>query len=317
MSETLAHIHFTIPEGWEETLSWQLEQDGFGVALTEQSFPAGYLDDEPVDGAKPKQMILVLQPPQVAAFRERFAKLAEVYGWQSVPDLTVEERDAIDWESAWRQQWKPFRCGGFVVHADFHRLDGLSLRQDDQPLQLVTGSAFGTGGHPSTRIALRVLRRWCSERDDLHSFLDVGMGSGILGTAAAMMGVKTVSGMDPDPPSAGQATATAAANGVGDACHFWQGVLEDDRGPSGLAGSEKRYDAVMANLQSGLLQRYALELAARIKPGGPFFAGGFMDRTRAATLQALCGAGFQLTREYKRGRWYAAEFLRIDGNSSH
>ena len=256
---------------------------------------------------RPMQMILVLQPEQVDSFRKRFSELAKVYGWGAVPDLTIEERDAIDSESAWRQQWKPFRFGGFVVHTNFHDLSELPLRSTDQPLQLVAGSAFGTGGHPSTRIALRVLRRWCTERPSLASFLDVGMGSGILGTAAAMMGVQKVAGMDPDPPSADQANATARANQVGDACHFWRGVLEED---------QNQYDAVMANLQSGLLQRYALELAAKVKAGGPFFAGGFMDRNREATLGALCDAGFKLTREYKRGRWYAAEFLRITGNSS-
>lgn len=298
-SPTLLRLVLRIPPGWEETVQWQLAQDGWGDGVHEQAFPAGHLDDEPVGRPDEGTLTFVVEEKARPRFLERVARLAELLEW---PEGSWEVRGESvlrsDWETAWREKWKPFRCGGFVVHAEFH--DGVAERLRDTDLGLVvpTGSAFGTGGHPSTRIALRTLRRWWREQS-VETVLDVGMGTGILGVAAAMLGAGQVDGMDPDPPAEAQARAMAERNGVAEQCRFWNGVLES---------AEGQWQIVFANLQSGLLQRYAGDLRARLTADGRLFTGGFMDRNAPATLAALDAAGLQLTRLHEHGRWRAAEF---------
>lgn len=298
-SPTLLRLVLRIPAGWEETVQWQLAQEGWGDGVHEQAFPAGHLDDEPVGRPDEGTLSFVIEEGARDRFLERIARLSEVLSWPAGAwEVRGESVLRADWETAWREKWKPFRCGGFVVHAEFHDdLEG-RLRPEDLPLVVPTGSAFGTGGHPSTRIALRTLRRWWAVRP-VERVLDVGMGTGILGVAAAMLGAERVDGMDPDPPAEAQAREMAERNGVADRCHFWNGVLES---------AEGQWQIVFANLQSGLLQRYAGDLRARMSDDGRLFTGGFMDRNAPATLAALQAAGLELTRLHEHGRWRAAEF---------
>ncbi|MAW62223.1 MAG: hypothetical protein CMJ94_15510 [Planctomycetes bacterium] len=298
-SPTLLRLVLRIPPGWEETVQWQLDQAGWGTGVYEQAFPAGHLDDEPVGRPEEGTLSYVVEEGERARFLAEFDRLAGILDW---PDGGWEVRGESvlrhDWETAWREKWKPFRCGGFVVHADFHQLDRGLLRPDDIPLIVPTGSAFGTGGHPSTRIALRTLRRWWGVRP-AERVLDVGMGTGILGVAAALLGAGQVAGMDPDPPAEEQARKMAALHGVEERCRFWNGVLES---------AEGSWQIVFANLQSGLLQRYAPLLRERMSADGRLFTGGFMDRNAAPTLAALRDAGLRCTRLHEHGRWRAAEF---------
>jgi ribosomal protein L11 methyltransferase len=278
-----------------------MAQEGWGESVHEQSFPAGHLDDEPVGRPGEATLSFVVDEADRTAFLDRIGRLAMALDWpEGAWSVRSEGLVRSDWETAWREKWKPFRCGGFVVHAEFHLDIAERLRAQDLPIVVPTGSAFGTGGHPSTRIALRTLRRWWSERP-VPRVLDVGMGTGILAVAAAKLGASQVHGMDPDPPAAGQARKMAQLNGVANSCQFWRGVLESSAG---------EWDLVFANLQSGLLQRYAKDLRQRMSRDARLFTGGFMDRNAGATMASLESAGLSLQRMHEHGRWRAAEFAR-------
>ncbi|NQU47996.1 MAG: 50S ribosomal protein L11 methyltransferase [Planctomycetes bacterium] len=299
--QKLLRFSLRMPPGWEETLIWQLQQDGWGIGLQENSFQAGHLDDEPVGTSGNPEVVFVIRPADATRLRVRVEELAQSYGWKPQEwNYATSELAQEDWEFAWRKSWKPFRCAGFVVHADFHERPSLNLRATDTALQIPTGSAFGTGGHPSTRIALRTLKRWYSEQPFDH-LLDVGTGTGILAVAGALAGAKVNIGMDPDPPSAGQARQMARLNGVESQCHFWLGTLESAKG---------LWQVVFANLQSGLLQYYAPVLSQRLVPGGRLFTGGFMDKNEEATLLVFEKSGLELRRLHKHGRWRAAELRK-------
>ena len=71
------------------------------------------------------------------------------------------------------------------------------------------GRAFGTGGHPTTRLALQLLLEVESS-----SLLDVGCGSGVLAIAAATLGFSPVTAIDDDPVALAAARRNASANRV-------------------------------------------------------------------------------------------------------
>ena len=71
------------------------------------------------------------------------------------------------------------------------------------------GRAFGTGGHPTTRLCLELL----SELEP-GSLLDVGCGSGVLAIAAARLGFAPVTALDDDVAAVEATRAKRPANGV-------------------------------------------------------------------------------------------------------
>jgi ribosomal protein L11 methyltransferase len=300
-AESLLRLSMQLPTGWEETLLWQLAEDGWGAGVLEHRFLAGHLDDEPVGSAGTPEVVFVMAPNAVDEFIARMMELADLYQWSPEQWSYRKEQVCKDvWEAAWRKKWRAFRCGSFVIHADFHDLDLQSLRSNDLPLQVPTGSAFGTGGHPSTRIALRSLQRWWLECP-FERVLDVGTGTGILAVASTLLGARVAMGMDPDPSSPFQAKKMAKLNGVAQKSHFWEGAFDSVGG---------KWEMILANLQSGLLQRYALRFSELLEEDGRLFVGGFMDKNQKRTLGRLEGAGLTLMRLHCHGRWRAAEFLK-------
>ncbi len=80
---------------------------------------------------------------------------------------------------------------------------------DDLVVLLDPGMAFGTGTHPTTQIALRLLETL--ELTD-RSVFDVGTGSGIIAIAAAKLGASKVDGVDIDAVSVRQAQTNIDLN---------------------------------------------------------------------------------------------------------
>jgi ribosomal protein L11 methyltransferase len=71
--------------------------------------------------------------------------------------------------------------------------------------------AFGTGGHPTTRLCLELLVELRSELGEV-SVLDVGCGSGVLAVAASLIGYRPVRARDVDPAAVEETKRNAAAN---------------------------------------------------------------------------------------------------------
>jgi ribosomal protein L11 methyltransferase len=86
-------------------------------------------------------------------------------------------------------------------------------------IDIQPGVSFGSGEHPTTRLALRSLEQvlFGSEfyrgQKDLPA-LDIGTGSGVLAIAAAKLGVKRVVGVDVDPCSRAEAQQNVQLNNL-------------------------------------------------------------------------------------------------------
>ena len=130
--------------------------------------------------------------------------------------MTLRTVQDQDWESAWKQFFKPLRVGRrLVVKPSWEEY---APRPDDLVLELDPGMAFGTGAHPTTQLCLEVLEDVVRPGERV---LDFGTGSGILALAAARLGAGPVVGLDIDPVKAGMllwhvpAKRSAAANSRG------------------------------------------------------------------------------------------------------
>lgn len=283
---------------WEESLTWLISEHGFGSAIGETSYPLGAVDTDIDAPALGTELRVLLELAQASTFRSALPVWIKDLGVAGEDWSFTEQQHGLEKHfevSDWQAQWKPFRCGHYVVHADFQPLEDLPCKPGDIPLRLKTGSAFGTGTHPTTRLALKTLQKWCVAGPPPR-LLDVGTGSGILAVAAALGGVREVTGMDPDPFSAAQANAMAEMNGVASQCHFWRGGFESAAG---------QWPAVMANLVADILQIGAGNLANFVEPRGQLLAGGILRRHWAATAQAMAEQGLEFEERIGRGRWLA------------
>ena len=123
--------------------------------------------------------------------------------WQAFGGAAVSEV-GDDWHDRWRQFHRPVRVGGLWIGPPWESPDAGSVAVVIDP-----GRAFGTGGHATTRLCLRLL-----EAEERGSVVDVGCGSGVLAIAAARLGFAPVLALDFDPQAVEATQRNAAANGV-------------------------------------------------------------------------------------------------------
>ena len=109
-----------------------------------------------------------------------------------------------NWEERWRQFHRPQRVGSLWIGPPWEPPD-----EDAIAVVIDPGRAFGTGGHATTRLCLRLL-----EAEERGSVLDIGCGSGVLSIAAAKLGFAPVLGIDFDPQAVEATERNAAENGV-------------------------------------------------------------------------------------------------------
>ncbi len=161
-------------------------------------------------------------------------------------------------------------------------------------VRLDPGMAFGTGTHPTTALCLE----WLDQTDvSTKSVIDYGCGSGVLAIAAALLGAKSVVGIDNDPQALEASRDNAERNGVADviALHL------PDAAP-GMAA-----DVLVANILAGPLAELAPLFASRIKAGGALALSGILDGQQQELL-ARYAEWFEDLSVAVREDW-----VRIDG----
>lgn len=214
---------------WRE-LALELEASAterFGDALLGAGAHSVWIEPQ-AGGSPPRARLAAILSPSADAYAlvEAAARAA---GFAEVPPHTLARVEDEDWVRRAQSQFAPVAIS--------ERLAITPSWSEPPPasavLRIDPGAAFGTGGHASTRLALRFLAR--SVRGG-ERVLDYGCGSGILALAAAKLGAREADGVDID----AQALATARANGRAN------GLDARFAAPEALAPG--RYDIVVANI---------------------------------------------------------------------
>ena len=195
----------------------------------------------------------------------------------------VAERD---WSEAWKDAWVPIAVGrGWFLVPDW--------RDDPAPdgrLRLVIHArqASGSGYQPATQLALEAVEDNVGAGD---SFFDWGVGSGILCSAARLLGARRIVGCDVDANALAEARVNLGPAPVG---------LFVGSGRSMRTGS---FDVVAANVNAATIVEYAGEMARIVRAGGALILSGFRSRSMGVLEDVFAVVGMRVATRYQREDW--------------
>jgi ribosomal protein L11 methyltransferase len=194
-----------------------------------------------------------------------------------------------------RAELKPLRIGSRLIiqSAPDHKGVPSSARTLIIPAQ----AAFGTGGHATTAMCLRLLELHTRQRPPGWAMLDAGTGSGILALAARGLGAARVLAIDNDPRACAIAKRNARANRIRDLEFQSADVLK-------LKLSEE-FDIITANLFSEILIAALPGWVRSLRRGGFVILSGILRSQEDAVVSALRRNGFALRETRRRGKWIA------------
>lgn len=226
-------------------------------------FPAGFEEIDHADG-------LELVAYTDDAGEERL--------WAAFGEVVAEDVP-VGWEERWREFHRPVRVGGLWIGPPWE-----SPPADVDPIVVDPGRAFGTGGHATTRLCLRLL-----VDEGRGGLLDAGCGSGVLAIAAVRLGFAPVVALDQDPAALEATRRNAEANDVS---------LEL-RLADVLADPLPAADVVVANISAETVERLVPRLDA-----STIITSGYLER------DAFAPPGYMHGRRVVEGGWAADVFRR-------
>jgi ribosomal protein L11 methyltransferase len=216
----------------------------------------------------------------------------------ALPDLQVAVGDALvevvtsevadDWAERWKAFHQPVDVGPLRLRPPWEP----PRPEAEIDLVIDPGQAFGTGGHPTTRLCLELLL----DLEPGGAFADLGCGSGVLAIAAARLGWGPVLGLDFDPLAVTATAENAVANGVHVTAE--RGDLREQLAPGA--------PTVAANLLRPLL------LALRFEQVPETLIASGLLREEADEVGAALSAAHDLVEERRvsGGDWCAVLFRR-------
>lgn len=202
--------------------------------------------------------------------------------------------DSEDWENEWRKYYVPIKTGKTVIVPAWQQYQ---CKQDEIPVYIEPGMAFGTGNHETTSMCVELM-----QNVDMtgKSVVDVGCGSGILGAVALSLGAGKCVFNDIDEQAIKATEENLKLN------HFnnYKLITGD------LDVGCEKYDVVLANLTADLLLRLKSRLSSVCNVGGIIIVSGIINSRANEVLSAYI-ADLKALCIIKRGEWQAMMFENV------
>ncbi|MFN2477432.1 MAG: 50S ribosomal protein L11 methyltransferase [Chthoniobacterales bacterium] len=239
---------------------------------------------------------VIENPRQTRLLLEAFCPRLEIAEKLQAQFGGSSKRLRADWEqqALATSAIKPLRIGRRLIVAS----DPADLRDCDAGTTLIVaaGVGFGTGGHATTAMSLRMLERITRQMSPGWRMFDAGTGSGILALAGCRFEASEVVAVENDP----LALATAKANARRNKIRGVKFILGD--ATTAQAGT---FDIITANLYSELLAIALPRWRKNLKDGARIIISGIMGTQEGDILRVLRANRYGVEETRRRGKWIA------------
>jgi ribosomal protein L11 methyltransferase len=157
--------------------------------------------------------------------------------------ISISQIETENWQQNWMQYFKPiFVEDKLVITPSW---ENVSFEKGKIIITIDPEQAFGTGGHATTYLMLKLLLNYCKPGMQI---LDVGTGSGVLAIAAAKLGSEKIVAFDIDPVAVKTAKQNSEINNVSSQITCFSGDI------FALRPGQTQVDFILANISSGVLR---------------------------------------------------------------
>lgn len=254
----------------------QLTDDGFGIIKPDREelydssdvIMKAYIDPDLYEVDQLETLIKSELQQLQSTFTMDFGPLA----------LSITMADESGWDD-WKTQYPPIpMTDNLTIIPDWAEY---SPRENEHIIRIEPGIAFGTGDHPTTRLAIQVMAQHLTPNSTVF---DVGTGSGIIALSAGALGAQSVTAFDLDE------TATANARN-----HVTMNQLESVvtiQTNNLLEGVTETATLIVANIITPILLRLLDDAYRCLEPKGAFIMSGIQSGEEQTLMDAASAAGF-------------------------
>jgi ribosomal protein L11 methyltransferase len=208
-----------------------------------------------------------------------------------IPEPTFRIVAESDWANAWKEHYHVVHLGDrFVIKPTWREY---RAKPNEIVMELDPGMAFGTGLHPTTQMCLAAIEKYA--RPEMRT-LDLGTGSGILAIGAALLGVKSIVGIDNDPLAVKVAAENAALNHVAEQVTVESGSLAE--------AAQRTYDLIIVNILARVIIDLCEDGLGRVvRSGGLAIFAGLIDTQEYGVREALYAQGLTVIDRLQEKDW--------------
>lgn len=257
-------------------------------------------DQTTLDPPPPGRARFRLYVPQdeAAAVPELVEAVHELLPPEAAVAVALRDRDEDEWRDAWKRYFTTRRIGRIAIVPSWEAAAHTPL-PGEVTLAMDPGRAFGTGGHATTRLCLRLLTELQAEPAFAAAaplaILDIGCGCGVLAIAALLLWPEArVLGVDIDPEAIEVTAENAERNGVRERLRAETTLVDEVPG---------RFELLLANITGPTLLELSTAIAARLLPGGALILSGLLQTEAAAVKARFVALGLRVVRDETEEEW--------------
>jgi ribosomal protein L11 methyltransferase len=287
MSNSWWEIKIDCVPDLEESIFWRLSEFGCKGMSTQQQG-----NEIVISAYIPQTQVKLLEVSDLSLQFEDDARASSY----PLPVTKCNLIDEEDWSSSWKQHWQPQPIGDrLLINPAWLPIPTDS---DRVILQLDPGVAFGTGTHATTQLCLEALEMRLQPGTNL-TIADIGCGSGILSTAACLLGATQVYAVDNDP----LAVKATGENRDLNLLPATQLIVELGSIEVLQAMIPAPVDGFVCNILAEVIVRLAPSMAAIVKPKGWAILSGILSSQVADVSHVLEQNGWVVGTVWNRQEW--------------
>ncbi len=193
-------------------------------------------------------------------------------------NVSITMADESGWDD-WKTQYPPISMTEHLtIIPDWAEY---SPREEEHVIRIEPGIAFGTGDHPTTRLAIQAMSQHLTPESTVF---DVGTGSGIIALSAGALGAQSVTAFDLDETATENAQHHVEMNQLESTIRVQTNNL--------LEGITSTASIIVANIITPILLRLLEDAYRCLEPDGVFIMSGIQEGEEQELIHAAKAVGF-------------------------